>query len=132
MMTPQVEPRNGTRALHPEELSEFEELLRRRKALLADDVLGLERAWTDHSEMDGAHSNHMAESGSDSFEEDVRLARMESAGEEIEEIEAALERVRDGAFGTCEECGKAISLERLRAIPYARLCIPCKQVEETA
>ena len=39
---------------------------------------------------------------------------------------------REGTFGICEECGKAISLERLRAIPYTRLCIPCKQVEEAA
>ena len=132
MITHKIEPRNGKPTFHPEDLSEFEELLRRRKAFLADDVLGLERAWTDHSEMDGAHSNHMAESGSDEFEEELRLARMESAGEEIEEIEAALERLRDGAYGACEECGKAISLERLRAIPYARLCIPCKQTEEAA
>jgi len=132
MITHEIEARNGGPALHPENLSELEDLLRRRKALLADDVLGLERAWTDHSEMDGAHSNHMAESGSDSFEEDLRLARMESAGEEIDEIEAALDRLQDGAYGACEECGKAISLERLRAIPYARLCIPCKQIEEAA
>ena len=132
MMTNKVEIRNGGRTLHPEQLSEFETLLRRRKALLADDVLGLERAWTDHSEMDGAHSNHMAESGSDTFEEDLRLERMEAAGKEMEEIEAALERLHDGIFGICEECGKAISVERLTAIPYARLCLGCKQVEEAA
>ena len=132
MMTREIKPRNGGPTLHPEDLSEFEEMLRRRKAFLADDVLGLERAWTDHSEMDGAHSNHMAESGSDSFEEDVRLTRMESAGEEIDEIDAALERLHEGAYGACEECGKALSLERLRAIPYARLCLPCKRAEEAA
>ena len=132
MMTRQVELRNGGYALHPEDVSEFEELLRRRKAFLADDVLGLERPSTDNSGLDGAHSNHMAESGSDTFEEEVRLARMESAGEEIEEIDEALDRIREGIYGACEECGKAISQERLRAIPYARLCIPCKQVEEAA
>jgi RNA polymerase-binding protein DksA len=132
MIAPKTQPRNAGPAVHPENLAEFEELLRRRKAFLVDDVLGLERAWTDVSELDGAHSNHMAESGSDTYEEELRLERMESAGEEIEEIDAALDRLREGAYGACEECGKAISLERLRAIPYARLCIPCKQVEEAA
>jgi DnaK suppressor protein len=122
--------RNGGTILHPESLTEFEELLRRRKMFLADDVLGLERAWTDVSELDAAHSNHMADSGTDAYEEDLRLARMESAGEELDEIEAAFERLAAGEYGTCEECGKAISLERLRAIPYARLCMPCKQAEE--
>jgi DnaK suppressor protein len=124
--------RNGAPRLHPEDLSEFEEMLRRRKALLADDVLGLERDAADHSGPDGAHSNHMAESGSDAFEEELRLGRMESAGEEIEEIDEALGRIRDGLYGACDECGKAIALERLRAIPYARLCRACKELEEEA
>jgi DnaK suppressor protein len=124
--------RNGAPKIHPEELSEFEEMLRRRKALLADDVLGLERDAADHTGPDGAHSNHMAESGSDAYEEEVRLARMESAGEEIDEIDEALARIRDGVYGACEECAKPIALERLRAIPYARLCIPCKRIEEAA
>jgi DnaK suppressor protein len=123
--------RNGGPILHPEDLSEFEELLRRRRTFLADDVLGLERAWTDVSELDAAHSNHMAESGSDTYEEQLRLARMESAGDELDEIGAAFERLREGTYGACEECGKPISFARLRAIPYARLCMPCKQAEET-
>lgn len=132
MITQNAGARNGKLGLHPEQLSEFETLLRRRKAFLVDDILGLERAWTDVSEQDGAHSNHMAESGTDTYEEELRLARMESAGEEIEEIDAALDRIREGTYGACDECGRHISQERLRAIPYARLCIPCKQVEETA
>ena len=132
MVTREAASRNGGKVLHPEDLQEFEEILRRRKALLVDDVLGLNRDWTDKSEGDSAHSNHMADSGTDSFEEDVRLSRMESAGEEIGEIDEALGRILDGAYGTCESCGKLISIERLRAIPYARLCLPCKQSEEEA
>ena len=132
MIAPKAQPRNGGKFIHPENLCEFEELLRRRKAFLADDVLGLERDAADHTGLDDAHSNHMAESGTDAYEEELRLARMESAGEEIEEIEEALDRIREGLFGTCEECGKTIALERLRAIPYTRLCIPCKQIEEAA
>jgi len=132
MVTRQAECRNGAKGLHLEDLEEFEKILRRRKALLADDVLGLNRDWLDKSEGDAAHSNHMAESGTDAFEEDVRLSRMESAGEEIEEIDAALERIRAGAYGVCGECAKPLPRERLRAIPYARLCIDCKAIEEAA
>lgn len=124
--------RNGGTMFHPEDLAEFEEILKRRKAILADDVLGLDRASADRFEGDAAHSNPMAESGTDAFEEDVRLARMESAGEEIEAIDEALERIREGTYGSCEECGAPIPVERLRAIPYARLCIACKQLEEAA
>ncbi|RPH47383.1 MAG: TraR/DksA family transcriptional regulator [Planctomycetota bacterium] len=113
MTTRQAQPRNGKRAIHPEDLQEMEELLMRRKAFLAHDVLGLERALTDPSE------------------EDLRLARMESAGEEINEIEEALHRIHEGMFGSCEGCGDPITVERLRAIPYARLCLACKQAEES-
>jgi DnaK suppressor protein len=120
------------KTLAPELLNEFERMLRQRKSALAGDVLGLERDWTDRSELDPAHSSHMAESGSDAFEEDVRLARMESAGDEIVEIEEALDRIRDGTYGACEGCGAPIRIARLRAIPYARYCIPCKEAEETA
>jgi DnaK suppressor protein len=131
-MTRQAQPRNGKRSIHPEDLQELEEMLMRRKAFLANDVLGLERAWTDKSELDPAHSTHMAESGTDAYEEDLRLARMESAGEEINEIEEALHRIHDGMFGSCEGCGDPITVDRLRAIPYARLCLPCKQAEESS
>ena len=130
MMTHPASTLNGGRVLHPERLEEFEELLHRRKALLADDILGLDRDGSDKSRGDSAHSNHMADSGTDAFEEEVRLSRMESAGEEMEEIEAALERIRGAAYGICEDCGRSLSIERLRAIPYARLCIRCKELEE--
>ena len=132
MIAKHARARNGGPAIHPENLSELEDLLRRRKTQLADDVLGLERETRDASEADHVHRNHLAESGSDAAEQDMRLSRMESAGDEIVEIDEALDRIRDGTYGTCEECGTAIALERLRAIPYARLCIPCKAAEEAA
>jgi RNA polymerase-binding protein DksA len=132
MMTHEAQPKNGAKALHPEHLEEFEKLLRHRKALLTDDVLGLRQEAAEMQEGDAAHSNHMAESGTDAFEADVRLSRMEAAGEELDEIEEALERMHEGTYGICEECGRLLPLERLRAIPYARLCIRCKEIEEAA
>jgi RNA polymerase-binding transcription factor DksA len=122
----------GHPKLGPEALSEFEDLLRRRKAVLADDVLGLERASAETAENDHPRSTHLADRGTDSFEQDVRLGRMESAGDEIVEIDDALGRLHDGRYGLCEECGRPLPLGRLRAIPYARLCISCKRSEEAA
>jgi RNA polymerase-binding transcription factor DksA len=56
--------------------------------------------------------------------------RMESESGEVQEIREALERLHNGTFGSCESCGHAIPLERLKAIPYARLCVGCKSEEE--
>lgn len=47
------------------------------------------------------------------------------AGRELAELDAALERVRSGAYGVCASCGAAIPLERLRLLPAATLCVAC-------
>jgi DnaK suppressor protein len=48
---------------------------------------------------------------------------------ELTEIQQAIDRMRDGSYGICEECEQIIQLERLRKIPQTRLCSDC-QVEE--
>jgi DnaK suppressor protein len=47
------------------------------------------------------------------------------------ELAAALERLDDGTYGKCERCGQQIPIERLEAIPTARLCVGCKQATRT-
>jgi DnaK suppressor protein len=48
----------------------------------------------------------------------------------LAEIEAAEARLAAGTFGVCEDCGGPIALERLRARPTARLCLPCEAARE--
>lgn len=48
----------------------------------------------------------------------------------IRKIQAALQRIEDGTYGICEECGEDISLPRLKARPVTRLCINCKARQE--
>lgn len=49
---------------------------------------------------------------------------------ELEDIDAAMDRLRKGTFGACERCGGPIGRQRLRALPQARFCILCEdQVE---
>ena len=43
-------------------------------------------------------------------------------------IDAALARIDDGTYGTCSNCGRAISEERLEALPWADLCIDCARL----
>lgn len=43
------------------------------------------------------------------------------------ELANALERVRDGSYGTCEECGGAIPVVRRRALPGATTCVKCQE-----
>lgn len=50
----------------------------------------------------------------------------------IKKIEEALQRLEDGTFGICEECGEEIPLKRLMARPVTTLCIGCKKEQEAA
>ena len=51
-------------------------------------------------------------------------------GRTLEKIEASLERIEEGTYGTCEECGVKIPKTRLNAIPYATLCVKCASQQE--
>jgi DnaK suppressor protein len=57
-----------------------------------------------------------------------QLAEVESR--ELEQIEEALRRMKEGSYGKCEPCGKPIPLARLEALPYATECIDCKRKSE--
>jgi DnaK suppressor protein len=46
------------------------------------------------------------------------------------EVDDALRRLYKGEYGTCESCGNPIARARLEAMPYARLCVSCKEKEE--
>jgi DnaK suppressor protein len=48
----------------------------------------------------------------------------------LSKINEALEKIEDGAYGECENCGEEIGLKRLEARPVARLCIDCKSEQE--
>lgn len=48
----------------------------------------------------------------------------------LKEVEAALDKIADGTFGICEDCGYGIPIKRLEAYPNATLCIECKGKQE--
>ena len=74
--------------------------------------------------------NHMAELGSGNFDQDLTLGLLGSEKEALDQIQAAIERIEDGSYGQCEECGAKIPRSRLEAIPYAALCVRCASQRE--
>jgi len=50
----------------------------------------------------------------------------------IKKIRSALDRIENGTFGVCEECGENISIKRLKARPVTTQCIDCKTKEEAS
>lgn len=68
---------------------------------------------------------HMADVGSDNFEQEFTLSLMENDEEALNQIEAALERIEEGVYGQCVECDAKIPKTRLEAIPYTPYCVKC-------
>jgi RNA polymerase-binding transcription factor DksA len=70
---------------------------------------------------------HMADIGSDAYEQEFTLTLMATEEDTLDLVEQALERIRTRRFGTCEECGGVIAKKRLEAIPFAPTCIRCAE-----
>jgi DnaK suppressor protein len=68
---------------------------------------------------------HMADLGTENYDQEFTLGLIENEQGTLELVNEALERMQRGTFGQCAECGEPISKPRLQAIPYARHCIRC-------
>ena len=108
----------------------FKEKLLLLRARLRGDVSAMADATLKRtrSEASGDLSSmpiHMADIGSDNFEQEFTLSLMENGEGTLGRIEKALERIEEGTYGVCEECGAKIPKTRLNAILYATMCIKC-------
>jgi DnaK suppressor protein len=63
-------------------------------------------------------------------ERELRLRLSERDREKLRAVEDALERLEEGSFGTCEECGCKIPPARLKVMPFATVCVDCKAKAE--
>jgi DnaK suppressor protein len=128
--------RKPSQRFSADELRAFERLLQRRRTVLTGNMRRLEdEACRKGSDGAGDQSTiplHPADLATDTQEQDLSLFFMENENVQLQDIEDALERIREDRFGLCEECEREIVLERLRAIPYAPLCVDCQRRQEEA
>lgn len=106
-------------------LAERERVLASRERLTDDTSRSLE----DATDEDGSDS-HMADSATETVDREIELSLEDNAGHLLASIDAALQRIDEGVYGTCERCGRPISDARLAGLPYATKCIECKTLEE--
>ncbi len=78
---------------------------------------------------DGA-GHDQADVGATSFERDQEMTIANNARDMLTQTKHALDRIHDGSYGVCEECGEPIGKLRLMAFPRATLCMSCKKREE--
>ncbi len=104
------------------DLDHFRHLLLARRRRILGTVQGMEEEALKASDQDFS-VDHMADHGSDNFEQDFTLALVESERRELFEIDRALVRIEQGTYGVCEGTGEPIPRPRLEAIPWARYSV---------
>lgn len=67
-----------------------------------------------------SYGQHMADAGTDTFDRDFALSLVSNEQEALSEIDAAIQRIKQGTYGICEVTGKPIAKERLMAVPFTR------------
>ena len=120
--------------MNKRELEHFEKLLLERRQTLVS-VMGLlhKTAQETTKEAAGEHSAyayHMADLGTDAMEREKTFLLASKSGRLLYHIDEAIRRIRSKSYGQCHQCGENINKTRLEAVPHARLCIACKELEE--
>ena len=108
------------------EMKVYKERLLGIRARLRGDVSSMADAalGSEHSEA-SSMPIHMAELGSDNFEQEFTLSLLATEEDTLGMIEAALQRVEKGTYGTCLGCNGTIPKTRLNAIPHTPMCVKC-------
>jgi DnaK suppressor protein len=124
--------RQEEKALDTKSIDHFRKLLEAAQARMRGDVTALtEEALSPvGGQASGELSNapfHLGDSGTEEFSQHMNATLAVNGVYLASEVEAALERVAHGTFGTCENCNRVIPRARLEIMPYARYCVDCAE-----
>ena len=114
--------------LNAKDLARFQDLLLQKRREIIGSVNEIHDEALKNSRMDAAGDLssmpiHMADLGSDTYEQEFALGLMDSERKLLQEIDDALRRIEEKAYGICEGTGKPIKKARLEAQPWARYCV---------
>lgn len=121
-------------SLSREQMKQFRQLLITERTKLADEIKSIAHDASisprDASGDLSAYTVHMADMAADTYERELSMNIVTSEQEILYQIDDALKRLDDGSFGVCLQCSQPITMSRLKAVPYASLCITCQRAKE--
>jgi RNA polymerase-binding protein DksA len=115
--------------LSPDRLERLRGLLQEQRQHILGDIgrAGPDELSTGASQGVG---NHLAEDATGMFDREALLSLRLADQMTVQAIERSLLRIADGTYGICERCGQEIDFARLKARPYAAMCLQCQTVAE--
>lgn len=121
--------------LNKKELEYFKKLILKIKDKVLDEIKHisddtLKKSQKDASGDISSYTYHMADVASDTYDREFSLGLASNERESLYELDDAIKRIEEGAFGVCEGCKSPITKTRLKAVPYARFCVKCQERKE--
>jgi RNA polymerase-binding transcription factor DksA len=122
------------KVLTKRKLQQFEKLLlkeREETLKIIRDINDSQRKGLKNENGDlSSYSTHQADQGSDADYQEKEVYMLETQQEKLKKLNQALKRIFEKSYGLCEMCGCFIEEERLKIVPFAKMCIKCKTIEE--
>lgn len=113
----------------------FKKLILKRKEEVIEQIKHISEDTLKKSQKDAAgdisgYTYHMADIATDTYDREFSLGLASNERKLIYEIDDALKKIEEGIYGICEQCKNLITKTRLKALPYARLCLKCQERTE--
>ena len=121
-------------SLNKDQIKQLRQLLITERAKLAEEIKQIARdASTSPRDASGdlsAYTVHLADMAADTYDRELSMNIASSEQEMLYQIDDALKRLDDGSYGVCQQCNHPIAMSRLKAVPYASMCIECQRSKE--
>ncbi len=123
------------RKLTKKEMLFFKKLISKKKEEIIEEIKHISEDTLKKSQKDASgdisgYTYHMADVATDTYDREFSLGIASNESQLIYELDDALKKIEEGKYGICEECKGLIPKTRLKALPYARLCLKCQQAKE--
>jgi len=117
------------------ELSEYKKIILKIKEKVVGDIKHISEDTLKKSQKDASgdisgYTYHMADVATDTYDREFSLGLASNEQKALYELDDAFKRIEEGTFGICEECKCVMTKTRLKAVPYARLCVKCQEKRE--
>ncbi len=114
--------------LKKKDLNQFKKTLEEKKSELVE---LLQKSQSYGREIDSeSEAMDIVDKASSSYTKEFLFSRSNQERLFIQAIDEALERIEDSSFGECSNCGEIVNRKRLEAVPWAKLCLACQELEE--
>ena len=118
-----VDQKKGPDKLDKKMIARFKKILLKEREQIVGEVKQIVES---SKEMGQDGIQDIGDEAANIYNKQVLLSLNENERMRLQEVDESLDRIENGTYGVCEECGELIGLKRLEVRPVAKYCVPCK------